>query len=951
MHCEQAEMLFAQFVFNELDDKRQQKLETHLGGCPACSELVGDLRLSHKLLLEGLENEQAPALAPDRRKALLSRLEADQETLTKPEHHGNIFRDLLTSNRAVKWTSIAALLLVGFVISTITIPSLQRSRRASQGGFDEMIDYDTKEHSHEAAPPLHPATLPYDDIGTLDSIGISGGAGGTLGWRDGGSRSAAAEGDKTKDSKKEDRTFKSKRPAQNQPRNRRYTGGTKAPQAPPPQDQNITDYSNSDTFERSLSRTRTISEERDKIAGYEVYDKTKVRVIASIEKEQTRAGEAPTEEKEPTRPISRKPITYHEQLPKLAQIDPPDAPKSSQGFRSVTGKRIQDEQELGIYERRDLIGQGHEYPGPSAPLAVKGEYTAIVEMEEDTAFRNSSRPEPTKSEAHRALDQLSDSPNMQSALCLLSEGEEALGPITTSNKSKDKGAEQAQTQFIRLSNQEAEALQQKINLAQAQEQSVLAAQMDGLIPDDEGEYAALSENELNAVFETLPVNPFVMAEKDALSTFSIDTDTASYTMARNYIQGGYLPPTASVRMEEFINSFDYNYSQTGKGVFSVYAEAAPSPFRNGLALLKIGIKGKVLGRESIKPAHLSFVVDASGSMAKQDRLPLVQHALKLMASRMDPADKISLVTYGPDARLVLEAVPANQHEIIIQAIDSIQCGGSTNMLEGLSLGYAMAQKAFRANQVNQVILCSDGIANVGQTEADKILQEVKAFRDQGITLTIAGFGRGAYNDVLMEKLSNSGDGHYVFVDSHEEAQRIFAEELASTFQVIARDVKIQVSFDPNRVRRYRLIGYENRDIADEDFRNDAIDAGEVGSGQSVTALYELELINEYGCIYPQDIGTVYVRYHNEDTGKVEEISKRLENNILKARTPETAPRFYLAAAASEFAEILRESEYVDTHLQDVMNILASVTTKLSLDEKVREFYGLTQRAQGLPRIR
>jgi Ca-activated chloride channel family protein len=449
------------------------------------------------------------------------------------------------------------------------------------------------------------------------------------------------------------------------------------------------------------------------------------------------------------------------------------------------------------------------------------------------------------------------------------------------------------------------------------------------------------------------VNPFVMTAKDRLSTFAIDTDTASYIQARTYILNRrQLPPANMVRVEEFVNVFDYNYTSQSRQTFSVQSMAAPSPFRPGLTLLKLGIRGKVLGRDGRKPRHLVLVVDTSGSMGKMDRLPLVKIALTSLVSQLDGRDRVSLVTYGAQPNLLLEAHTASDRQGVLAAIASLQGGGTTNLLDGLHLGYETASRAFRTGEVNRVILCSDGVANIGDVDAAAILQRVARYRHQGISLTCAGFGTGAYNDALMEQLANRGDGSYIFVDSAEEANRVFAGSLAGSLQYIAKDVKIQVEFNPRRVRRYRLLGYENRDIADRDFRNDAVDAGEVGSGQSVTALYELELTDQDDATQRQqdDLATAYVRYRNMDTGEIEEIASRCRTSAGQRPTPENAPRFYLAACAAEFAEILRGSEYVrDSNLPQVERILEKCVQQLPLDTQARELLHVLRRAQGLPR--
>ena len=451
-----------------------------------------------------------------------------------------------------------------------------------------------------------------------------------------------------------------------------------------------------------------------------------------------------------------------------------------------------------------------------------------------------------------------------------------------------------------------------------------------------------------ATFKAGPVNPFVMTARDRFSTFALDVDTASYSVARNYIRQGYLPPPAAVLMEEFVNAFDYNYPTRTDRAFAVHSAAAPAPFGQDLVLLQVGVKGKVIGRDMRKAAHLVFVIDTSGSMARADRLPLVQHGLKLLVGQLAPTDRVSVVTYGTKASLLLEAAPGGEPAPIHKTVAALQCQGSTNLAQGLKLGYQVAVRHFMPGQINRVILLSDGVANIGATEADAILAHVESYRGHGITFTSVGFGGGSYNDVLLEKLANRGDGAYVFVDSQAEAQRVFHDEIIATLQTIALDAKIQVEFDPQRVRRYRLIGYENRAIADQDFRNDTVDAGEVGSGQSSTALYELELLPG-SRDEPADLGTVYVRYHDAETGQVEEISQRLTGDMVKRRTPANSPRFFLAACAAEFAEILRGSEHAkDAKLDTVEQMLHEVCEQLPLDTRARELLGLVKRAKGMP---
>ncbi len=454
----------------------------------------------------------------------------------------------------------------------------------------------------------------------------------------------------------------------------------------------------------------------------------------------------------------------------------------------------------------------------------------------------------------------------------------------------------------------------------------------------------------------MPVNPWVMTADDRLSTFALDVDTASYNIARRYIHDGFLPPKYTVRMEEFVNNFDYNYpaGQGDSEAFTVHAEAGPSPFGQGTVLVKIGVRGKVVGRDQAKPASLVFVVDTSGSMDRDDRLPLVRKSLAMVLDQLSPQDRVSIVSYGTKANLLIEAAPASDKQRILNSLENLQTGGSTNLLSGVELGYEVAQRQFITNGVNRVILNSDGVANVGPSESDELIDQVQTLRRQGVSFTSVGFGAGNYDDKILEQLANKGDGDYMFVGSIDEAKRLFVDDLAATRPIIAYDAKIQVDFDPARVRRYRLIGYENRDIADKDFRNDTVDAGEVGSGQSATALYEVELLGPmYATQNEPDLGTVYVRYRDPDTQQVREIESRLTNDLVTNRIPSEDERFYLAACAARFAEVLRGSEHVQDpetirNLLQLQTVLDVVASRLPMDQSVQDFNDLVRRAIGLP---
>lgn len=409
----------------------------------------------------------------------------------------------------------------------------------------------------------------------------------------------------------------------------------------------------------------------------------------------------------------------------------------------------------------------------------------------------------------------------------------------------------------------------------------------------------------NVFFKEYGTNPFIDTEDDHLSTFGMDVDTASYSVTRRYFRDGHLPPTEAVRVEEFVNAFDYNYAPPSQDAFAVHIEGAPSRFGEGkrLQLLRIGIQGRVVPDENRKDAMLTFVIDVSGSMAMENRLELVKRALTLLVEQLRPGDEVGIVVYGSRARTVLPHTGIEGREEILEAIHSLRSDGSTNAEEGLRLGYKLALRNARVGSINRVVLCSDGVANVGETGPDAILKTIRSHVEEGITLTTVGFGMGNYNDVLMEQLANKGNGSYAYVDTLNEAKRVFVENLTGTLQLIAKDAKVQVDFNPEVVSRFRLLGYENRRLDHEDFRDDDADGGEIGSGHSVTALYEIKL--HEGAT--GKLATVFIRHEDPDTRHVSETNEEIFSTGLKKAFEDASPEFQLAATVAEFAEILRES--------------------------------------------
>ncbi len=456
---------------------------------------------------------------------------------------------------------------------------------------------------------------------------------------------------------------------------------------------------------------------------------------------------------------------------------------------------------------------------------------------------------------------------------------------------------------------------------------------------------ALIDNQpqpLTNTFQDYGTNPYIDTIEDNLSTFGLDVDTASYTVARRYVNDGMLPPADAVRVEEFVNYFEPGYSTPTDVAFGIFADGAPSPFHSpGTYILRFGIQGYEVSEADRKPANLTFVIDVSGSMDLEYRLGLVKQSLELLVDRLRPNDSVSIVVYGTEAHTVLYPTSGEDRRAILNAIYSLEPEGSTNAEAGLRLGYDMAYRAFHSGAINRVILCSDGVANVGATGPDAILESIRGYADKGISLTTVGFGMGNFNDVLMEQLADKGDGHYAYVDNIDEAEKLFVDDLTSTLQVIARDAKVQVDFNPDVVARYRLIGYENRDISDEDFRNDTVDAGELGAGHSATALYAVT----FNPGAEGRIATIQLRWENPDTRAVEEINGNFNTWDLTPTFESTDPHYQLAVVVAQYAELLRLSPWAqESTIYQVLDHAVRLAGLLPGDDDVSEFAALVSRA-------
>ncbi|WP_228557077.1 VWA domain-containing protein, partial [Myxococcus sp. AB025B] len=442
------------------------------------------------------------------------------------------------------------------------------------------------------------------------------------------------------------------------------------------------------------------------------------------------------------------------------------------------------------------------------------------------------------------------------------------------------------------------------------------------------------------------VNPFVVTEKDRLSTFAADVDTASYTLARRKLKEGTLPPREAVRVEEMLNYFRYTYPAPApdEAPFAVHLDAAPSPFTPGRHLLRVGVQGKRLSVSERKPAHLTFLVDVSGSMQSPDRLPLAKRALRMLVDQLRDGDTVALVTYASAVRRVLPPTGMEHKARIHAALEDLTAGGSTAMGSGIQLAYQEAMKTLDGESVSRVVILSDGDANVGSTSHEEILKTIRGHVKEGITVTTVGFGMGNYQDTMMEQLADQGNGNHHYVDSLMAARRIFVEQLGGTLEVIAKDVKLQVEFDPKQVSRYRLVGYENRDIADEDFRNDRVDAGELGSGHSVTALYELELMPGAG----EGLATVRVRAKRPRGESASERAFPFPASALSPTFKQAPSDLRFATAVMGAAELLRRSPHAEKWSLDQVREIARSATPSGNEER-EEFLALLGEAHHLLR--
>ncbi len=467
-------------------------------------------------------------------------------------------------------------------------------------------------------------------------------------------------------------------------------------------------------------------------------------------------------------------------------------------------------------------------------------------------------------------------------------------------------------------------------------------------------------------YDNIQENAFLKVTDNPLSTFSIDVDGASYSNIRRMLNSEQLPPAGAVRIEEMINYFTYAYPQpSGDAPFTINTEIAACPWNGAHRLVSIGLQGRKVPVANLPASNLTFLIDVSGSMAEEDKLPLVKASLHLLTGQLRPQDKVSIVVYAGNAGLVLPPTQGDEKRTILDALDRLQAGGSTAGGQGIQLAYKTARQNFVPNGNNRVILCTDGDFNVGQSSDDELERMIETERKSGVFLTVLGFGTGNYQDAKMQKLADKGNGNHAYIDNQNEARKVLVNEFGGTLFTIAKDVKLQVEFNPLKVQGYRLIGYENRMLAKEDFNNDKKDAGELGSGHTVTALYEiipagtkspeLETVDKLKYQVPAaktapvafggELLNIKLRYKQPDGNT----SKLLEHPVSDSRADigTASENLRFAAAVAELGMLLRNSSFkANSSFPDAERLAAGSAT-YDPEGYRREFLNLLRKAQKL----
>ncbi len=443
-------------------------------------------------------------------------------------------------------------------------------------------------------------------------------------------------------------------------------------------------------------------------------------------------------------------------------------------------------------------------------------------------------------------------------------------------------------------------------------------------------------------------NQYVHASDDRKSTFSVDADTASYTMMRRYVRRGQLPPLEAVRTEEFINAMDYGYAGPSTGAVAIHTEMCPAPFRNGAYLLRVALQGRRIHPADRKPADITLVIDVSGSMAARGKLDLVAQAAKTLLNELGSRDRVAIVSYNTRATRVMDLTRVDDRGVFTHAIAKLRPGGRTSVWAGLREGLAVATAARDAKRVNRVILFSDGVANTDYTRSDDFVAAVRAANKKGVRLTTIGVGLDNYNDTLLEQLADNGDGNYHYLDTVEQAENVLGRNFVRTNEMIARNVKVQVAFNDDTVARYRLMGYENRAIADGDFTSKSVDGGDMGAGQTVTALYAVELRSAAANRKASEtVATVRVRYLKPDGWWAQKAEAPVRIGDIASAFSTASDDTRLAVTAAHYAEWLRDTYWAGRYtLANVQTIGRTVRTDARGRSNAAELLELLASAAG-----
>lgn len=492
-----------------------------------------------------------------------------------------------------------------------------------------------------------------------------------------------------------------------------------------------------------------------------------------------------------------------------------------------------------------------------------------------------------------------------------------------------------------------------------------AATLEPAAPSAQDQNPAGANRGFNTeAYDAIVENPFLASRQNPLSTFSIDVDTASYSIVRRFLKQGLLPPAGAVRIEELVNYFPYHYAKpSGNVPFAVNVELADCPWNPKHRLARIGLKGREVHHKERPTSNLVFLLDVSGSMSDENKLPLVKSSLKMLVERLGEGDRVAIVVYAGESGLVLPSTSAVDRHTINAAIDRLSASGSTNAGEGIQLAYRAAAENFVKNGVNRVILCTDGDFNVGITNQGELIRLIEGQAKSGVFLTVLGFGIGNYKDSTMEKLADKGNGNYAYIDSQSEAKKVLVEQLSGTLVTIAKDVKIQVDFNPARAAGYRLIGYENRLLRSEDFKDDRKDAGDIGAGHTVTAFYEIVPAGQTipgvdvdpskyqastsltAAAAGPELFTVRLRYKEPDSGT----SKPLDVSVVDTQRPfaSASEDYRFAASVALFGMLLRESK--NRGDMDFDSVMETASASIGRDKGGHraEFLTLVKMAQSL----